>query len=62
MVMQEEHRGFILVRANAALRPVRGVETYIILHLKVFVLGGTSWLREREVVPGLGLEDVKVLV
>jgi len=24
IVMQEEHRRFILVRANAALRPVRG--------------------------------------
>jgi len=40
MVMQVEHREFILVRTKDALRPVRS-EVSIALHPKVLVVGGT---------------------
>ena len=39
MVMQVEHREFILVRAKDALRPVRS-GVCIALHPKVLVVGG----------------------
>ena len=39
MVMQVEHREFILVRAKNALHPVRSV-VCITLHPKVLVVGG----------------------
>ena len=39
MVMQVEHREFILVRAKSALRPVRS-GICIALHLNVLVVGG----------------------
>ena len=39
MVMQMEHREFILVRAKDALRPVRS-EVCIALHPKMLVVGG----------------------
>jgi len=38
MVIQVEHREFILVRAKDALRPVRS-GVYIALHPKVLVVG-----------------------
>jgi len=61
MVMQVRHRGFILVRAWNALRPVRS-EVCIALHLKVLVVEGYKLVAREGYVPGLGFVVDRVLV
>ena len=52
MVMQVEHREFILVRAKDALRPVRS-GVCISLHPKVLVVGEYKRVAREGQVPGL---------
>jgi hypothetical protein len=61
MVMQEEHKGFILIQANDALRPVWGCSLVLSCTRGAFVRV-TSELRERESVLGLGSRGGWVLV
>jgi len=61
MVMQVEHREFILVRAKDALRPVRS-GVCIALHPKVVVVWGYKQVAREGSVPSLGFVVDRVLV
>jgi hypothetical protein len=61
MVMQVEHREFILVRAENALRPVRSM-ICIALHPKVLVVGVYKQVAREGLIPSLGFVVDRALV
>ena len=57
-----EHKEFILVQTNGALRPVRESEPVLPCTRKVLVVGVYKLAAREEQILGLGLESVRMSV